>query len=109
MKSQKPPIVCLCGSTKFKSQFEQANKEFTLAGNIVLTVGFFMHNDELVITPEQKNNLDDLHKRKIDLADYIYVLNVNGYIGQSTRSEIDYAISNNKPVRYLENAVTTIK
>lgn len=94
-----PTIVCLCGSTKFREEFRQANAKLTLAGKIVLTVGCF-HGD-----PEwgsNKVNLDELHKRKIDMSDEVLVLNVGGYVGESTRSEINYAITNGKPVRYLE-------
>lgn len=98
----KPRIVCLCGSTRFAWAFEKANAEETLAGRIVLSVGCMTHAANLSITPEQKIALDDLHKRKIDLADEVLVLNVGGYIGDSTKSEIEYALNNNKPVRYLE-------
>jgi cell division protein FtsB len=100
----RPPVVCLCGSTKFKAEFEEAERTETRAGRIVLTVGFFGHADGLVFTPEQKAALDELHKRKIDLADEVLVLNVGGYIGNSTRSEIDYAVQRGKVVRYLEAA-----
>lgn len=104
----RPKIVCLCGSTRFKAAFDEANYQETIAGNIVLSVGFFMHatgnkhGEGVGATPEQKVALDELHKRKIDLADEILVLNVGGYVGDSTRSEITYAIANDKPVRYLE-------
>jgi cell division protein FtsB len=80
-----------------------------MKGHIVLSVGFYphavseMHGEGIGITPEQKEALDDLHKRKIDLADEVYVLNFGGYIGSSTRSEIDYAIEHDKPIRYLES------
>lgn len=102
-----PKIVCLCGSTRFKKEFEQANKNETVAGNIVLSVGCFPHTDngvspENALGEEIKKNLDELHKRKIDLADEIFVLNVGGYIGESTRSEIDYAQNHCKVIRYLE-------
>lgn len=98
---QKPKIVCLCGSTKFKQQFINANFEKTMQGEIVLSVGFFGHSDVTYeCTAEQKIKLDELHKRKIDLADYIYVINFHDYIGESTRSEIDYAIAHDKPVEY---------
>ena len=46
--------------------------------------------------------LDDMHKRKIDMADEIFVINVGGYIGSSTKSEIEYAKANGREVRYLE-------
>jgi len=103
-----PSIVCLCGSTRFYDEFQKANYEQTMAGNIVLSVGFFPHSAEkahgenIGCTPEQKQNLDQLHLRKIDLADRVFVINVGGYIGESTRREIEYAKSNGKPIEYLE-------
>jgi hypothetical protein len=106
----KPPIVCLCGSTRFYEAFMAANYRETMAGRIVLSVGFFMHRPDqqhgqsFGCTPEQKIALDELHKRKIDLCDEVLVLNVAGYIGDSTRSEIEYAIAAGKPIRYLEAA-----
>ena len=105
-----PKIVCLCGSTRFYEQFMRANYEETMKGNIVLSVGFFMHRPDsahgqtLGCTPEQKIALDVLHKQKIDLADEVFVLNVGGYIGESTRSEIEHAESIGKPIRYLERS-----
>lgn len=101
-RRESPPIICLCGSTKFKDLFEQKNKAFTLDGNIVLTAGIFVHTNSESITTEEKQKLDNLHKRKIDLADMIYVINLKGYIGDSTRSEIEYAKSKNKGIMYME-------
>lgn len=92
-------VVTLCGSTRFKEQFMQVQKELTLRGYIVISVGLFSHSGD-VITEEQKKMLDDMHKRKIDMADEIFVINVNGYIGESTRSEIEYAKQHNKPISY---------
>ena len=98
-----PKVVCLCGSTRFPDAFMKANFQETMAGNIVLSVGSFMHSDsELKITAKEKIQLDELHKRKIDLADEILVLNVHSYIGDSTRSEIAYAQITGKEIRYLE-------
>jgi hypothetical protein len=95
--------VCLCGSTKFRKEFEEANLRETLAGKIVLSVGGFLHSgDGNKITPEQKVTLDELHKDKIDMADEVLVLNVGGYIGSSTASEIRHAIKHGKTIRYLE-------
>lgn len=95
-------IVTLCGSTKFKDEFMEAQKKLTLQGNIVISVGLFGHSgDNEVWTEGTKEMLDDMHKRKIDLADEIFVINVNGYIGSSTRSEIEYAIRTGKQVNYL--------
>lgn len=97
----RPTIVCLCGSTRFREAFEEANYRETLEGKIVLSVGCF-GNSGHVISEDQKIFLDELHKRKIDLADEILVLNVGGYIGESTRNEIIYARSKNKRVRFWE-------
>jgi len=96
-------VVTLCGSTRFKDDFIQVQKKLTLEGKIVISVGLFGHSgDEEVWKQGTKEMLDDMHKRKIDMADYIYVINKEGYIGSSTRGEIDYAISLGKTVHYLE-------
>ena len=101
-----PTIVCLCGSTRFYKEFERANREETMEGKIVLTVGFFAHSaleahgEPTTITPEQKEDLDNLHRHKIDLADEILVINPGGYMGESTRSEIEFAEILDKPIRY---------
>lgn len=122
-----PTIVCLCGSTRFYEAFQKANYDETMAGRIVLSVGHYPHvskrrvivdgcmgeqevtvdvvqnhGESVGCTPEQKIALDVLHKQKIDLADEILVLNVGGYIGSSTRSEIMHAIMRGKLVRWLE-------
>ena len=103
-------VITLCGSTRFKDEFMRVQKELTLKGNIVISVGLFGHSgdnevwenmDEGTLT-KTKEMLDDMHKRKIDMADEIFVINVNGYIGDSTKSEIDYAKSHGKKVNYLE-------
>ena len=105
----RPTVVCLCGSTRFRQQFEHTMMRETLDDKIVLTVGMFGHDDyppgaaQEVAVSGTKEMLDDLHKRKIDLADEILVINVGGYIGESTKSEIDYAIRTGKKVRYLES------
>ncbi len=97
---EKYEVVTLCGSTQFKDDFIEVQKALTLKGKIVISVGFFEHED--VITDEQKLLLDDIHKRKIDMADTIYVINKDGYIGKSTMSEIEYAQSTGKAIEYLE-------
>ena len=97
-------IITLCGSTKFKEQFFSEQKRLTLEGNIVISVGLFGHSgDTEVWNIGTKKMLDEMHKRKIDLADEIFVINVGGYIGTSTQSEIDYAILTKKPVVFMEN------
>ncbi len=103
-------VITLCGSTRFKDEFMEAQKRLTLEGNIVISVGLFGHSgDEEVwenmdggTLTKTKVMLDDMHKRKIDMADEIFVINVGGYIGDSTRSEIEYAREHGKVVRYLE-------
>ena len=96
-------VVTLCGSTRFKEEFINTQKRLTLEGCIVISVGLFGHSgDQEVFTDGVKEMLDDMHKRKIDMADEIFVINVGGYIGSSTRSEIAYAIETGKVVRYLE-------
>lgn len=101
-----PKIVCLCGSTRFVKEFEKANLEKTLSGEIVLSIGCNTKSDHELFTPEKlveiKPILDELHKRKIDLCDYIFVLNVGGYIGPSTKNEIEYAKTHGKQIKYLE-------
>ena len=103
-------VVTLCGSTRFKDEFMKAQKDLTLKGYIVISVGLFGHSgdqevwenmDEGTLT-KTKEMLDDMHKRKIDMADEIFVVNVNGYIGDSTKSEIAYAESTGKKVNYIE-------
>ena len=97
------PVITLCGSTRFKEQFLEAQKRLTLDGNIVISVGLFGHSgDDEVWTEGTKAMLDDMHKRKIDMADGIFVINVGGYIGESTRSEIEYAKRHGKGISYLE-------
>jgi len=105
-----PKVICLCGSTRFFKEFQEINYQETMKGNIILSVGFYPHFTEqahgqnIGITDEQKIMLDELHKRKIDLADEIFVINVGGYIGESTRNEIEYAMKHHKKVSYL-NAI----
>ena len=103
-------VITLCGSTRFKEAFMEAQKRLTLEGNIVISVGLFGHSGDDEVwegMPEDtltktKEMLDDMHKRKIDMADEIFVINVGGYIGSSTRSEIEYAMAAGKIISYLE-------
>jgi len=97
-----PTIVCLCGSTKFKDAYEKAMRDETLKGNIVLTVGLFGHQEGLDMDGPTKKMLDELHLRKIDVADEVLFLNVDGYIGESTRKELAYTKLHNISIRYLE-------
>lgn len=103
-------VITLCGSTRFKDEFLNVQKDLTLKGNIVISVGLFGHSGDSEVwenmnegsLTKTKEMLDDMHKRKIDMADEIFVINVNGYIGESTKSEIEYAKSLGKKINYLE-------
>ena len=99
---QKYKIITLCGSTRFKNEFMEVQKKLTLEGNIVISVGCFGHAGDK-LSDEQKLMLDDMHKKKIDMADEIFVINVGGYIGNSTKSEIKYAIEQGKKISFLVN------
>lgn len=104
-------VITLCGSTRFKDEFLKAQKDLSLQGNIVISVGLFGHSGDQEVwenmdegtRTKTKEMLDDMHKRKIDMADEIFVINVGGYIGESTKSEIEYAKKNGKKVNYLVN------
>ncbi len=103
MNNTRPTIVCLCGSTRFGEAFHEANLRETLAGKIVLSIGCdFKSDDALGLTEEDKARLDELHLRKIELADEVLFLNVDGYMGQSTLREHFYASNIGREIRYLE-------
>lgn len=98
----KPIVVTLCGSTRFKKEFMSANASETMAGKIVLSVGGFDHAEGITLSDSQREMLGKLHKHKIDMSDEILVINVGGYIGESTRHEIEYARQLGVKIRYLE-------
>ena len=95
-------IITLCGSTKFKDEYLEVQKQLTLQGHIVLSVGMFGHADGVELSREEKVRLDNLHKEKINMSDAIFVINKDGYIGESTYSEIDWANRMNKEIYFLE-------
>ena len=103
IQRERPTIVCLCGSTRFVEEFRYIDRRETVAGKIVLAPGCFQGDAVLEVLPGVKQRLDELHLHKIDLADEILVVNVGGYIGQSTRREIAYARQQGKRVRWLES------
>lgn len=95
-------VITLCGSTRFKDEYLRVQKELTLAGNIVISVGLFGHRgDDEVWEEGIKEMLDDMHLAKIDMADEIFIVNVGGYIGESTAREIAHAKKHGKKVNYL--------
>ena len=96
-------IITLCGSIKFKDKFIKIQEKLTLDGNIVLTPNFFNGIKKEEIDKRMKKMLDEMHKQKINMSDEIYVINVGGYIGESTKNEIEYAKEKGKRISYLEN------
>jgi hypothetical protein len=101
----RPTVVCLCGSTRFMDAFFEVGWSETLAGKIVLSVGVCKHATDHgaeALGQDVADRLDELHLRKIDLADEVYILNVGGYIGESTARELAYAQSKGKRIRFLE-------
>jgi hypothetical protein len=100
--NERPPIVVLCGSARFYDEFQETDYRLTLEGFIVLSVGLPARGEGAAPGPAEKLALDALHQRKIDLADRVHVLNVGGYLGESTRSEVAYAEALGKPITYEE-------
>jgi hypothetical protein len=102
----KPAVVCLCGSTRFVETFNEWRKKLTYEGKIVLSIEIVTtqagKDDPQFCSPETKKMLDELHLRKIDLADEVMILNVGGYIGESTKKELEYARKHNKSIKFLE-------
>lgn len=94
-------VVTLCGSTRFKDDFISAQEKLTLAGKVVLTLGFFEHAEGRTLTPEEETLLSAIHRQRIDMSDSIFVVNRDGYIGKSTASEIAYARAAGKRVDYM--------
>ena len=103
MNNNKYNIITLCGSIRFKTEFLKVQEKLTLEGNIVLTPNFFNNIKKEDINDDIKDMLDKMHRQKIDMSDEIYVINVGGYIGESTKSEIEYARAKGKKISYLEN------
>ena len=100
-------VITLCGSTRFKDEFLAVQRDLTLQGHIVLSVGLFGHADNEDLTLEEKVRLDNLHKEKINMSDAIFVINKDGYIGESTYSEIDWANRMKKQIFFLETTGET--
>ena len=109
-KGREPVIITLCGSVKFWDEYRKWNAILTMQGNVVLSCGLSLKSGYEDVLKDYSGSLDDLkerldaiHLRKIDLSDGIFVLNVGGYIGDSTQREIEYAKSKGKFVKYLEH------
>ncbi len=95
-----PVITTLCGSSRFKNEFIEVQKTLGLKGEIVLTVSTLESEDNAKMTPKEKERVDNLHLKRIDLADGIFIIDVNGYMGESTKKELTYALKKGKKVRY---------
>ena len=101
--NKKYSVITLCGSTKFKDDFIAVQKQLTLEGKIVLSLGLFGHSgDNEIFNDGVKAMMDDMHRQRIDMSDEIFVINKGGYIGSSTKNEIEYATANGKKISYLE-------
>ena len=94
-------VITICGSTRFKKEIEEAARNLTLQGHIVLAPCVFHHMEEEEMPTEVKIQLDNLHKQKINMSDAIFVVNVDGYIGESTYGEIDWANRMKKEIYFL--------
>lgn len=94
-------VVTLCGSTRFKNEYEKVCKELISLGWIVRSVELYNHADDLGLSKKQKEKYDETHKVKIQRSDAIFVVDVDGYIGKSTKEEISLAEEIGLDVYYL--------
>lgn len=100
--NNKPKVITVCGSLKFKEEIMKQSERLEFEGNCVLSVVYPTREDMSSYTEEQYELFGKMHKQRIAMSDAIFVVNVGGYIGESTRSEIEYAKKLNKEVLYLE-------
>lgn len=107
--------ITLCGSTRFREAFSDWNIILTLGGHLVYGLGGFGREitdvgkpvENILVNDEQKRRLDLIHLAKISESDAVVILNVDGYVGESTRRELEWAKMHKKEVYYLENARPT--
>lgn len=98
-----PKIICLCGSLRFKQEFGKKELELVVSGNIVLTpCCMYVDAQRTDSFMEHKSQFDKMHFAKIDICDEVFVINKDGYIGDSTRNEIEHAFKKGKVINYLE-------
>jgi len=105
IEEKKSKIITICGSMKFKDEMIKVALQMELAGNVVLAPSYPINDDTAVYTEKEIILLGKMHKEKIKLSDAIFVVNVNGYIGDSTKIEIEYAKMHNKEIIYLEQEI----
>ncbi|MCL1785905.1 MAG: hypothetical protein FWG39_02015 [Alphaproteobacteria bacterium] len=96
-------IITMCGSLRFESEIRYWSERLELEGNCVLSIIYPTADDKDAYTPEQHELLDIMHKKRIDISDAVFIVNKNGYIGSSTKDEIEYAKSIGKEILFLEN------
>lgn len=96
-------IITICGSLKFEDDIKYWAEKLTLQGNCVLSIIYPVNTDLGVYTPEQRKNFSEAHYKRIDLSDAIFIINKNGYIGNNTQKEIEYAKAHGKEIIFLEN------
>ena len=101
----KHKVVVLSGSIRFWDKIQELHEKLELEDGYVV-IGIIPHVMPRDFTPEEEELLDELHREKIKLADALYVVNVNGYIGNSTRSEIEFAKQLGKEIIYFEPTTT---
>ena len=94
------PVVTLCGPMRFREEFLRLDAELTLTGHVVLTPTALDPATELDV--EERARLGRIHLQKIAMADEVLVVNVGGYVGESTRREIEHARSRGVAVSFLE-------
>ncbi|MEU4623540.1 hypothetical protein AB0G04_26645 [Actinoplanes sp. NPDC023801] len=99
-------VITLCGSTRFEAEFAEVSQRLTMEGCVVISLGMFSlpelpGYDWTVDRSDLKGRIGAVHRQKIRMADEVYIVDPGGYVGESTRREIDYAESLGKPVRYL--------
>lgn len=93
-------VITLCGSAKFKKEFFIVQQKLTLEGIIILLPTFF--EDCVEVSGSKYSMLKDMHIKRIDMSDEIFVINKNGYIGENTKFEIEYSLKIGKKINYLE-------
>lgn len=96
-------IITICGSLKFEDDIKYWAEKLTLQGNCVLSIIYPVNTDLGVYTPEQRKIFSEAHYKRIDLSDAIFIINKNGYIGNNTQKEIEYAKAHGKEIIFLEN------
>lgn len=106
---KKAKIVVLSGSTRFKKEHKEVAKKITLEGNIVIPLSFYEKSDGDQLSNDEVDTLVDLHYKKIDMCDTLFVVNPDGYIGENTMNELQYAIKRKKDIVFLENYIKFVE